>query len=140
MDGIALYQLLADVVLTLHAAIVAFVVGGLVLIVAGNLRGWHWVNARWFRAVHVATIAFVAAEAWLGIACPLTTLEAWLRDRAHEPIYAGSCVEHWLQRWLFYDLPGWMFTVAYTVFGLAIVATWWRYPPVRASKRADPAR
>ena len=132
MDDIALYQLFADVVLVLHASIVAFVVGGLVLVVAGNLRGWRWVNTRWFRATHLATIAFVAAEAWLGIACPLTAFEAWLRGRAQEPTYAGSCIEHWLQRWLFYDLPGWMFTVAYTLFGLAVIAAWWRYPPARA--------
>jgi hypothetical protein len=50
-----------------------------------------------------------------GIACPPTTLEAWLRGLAHEPTYGGSCTEHRLQR-LFHDLPGWMFTVAYTLF------------------------
>mgnify|MGYP001616081990 FL=1 len=34
------YQLLADAVLALHVAIVAFVVGGLLLVVIGNLRNW----------------------------------------------------------------------------------------------------
>jgi len=63
-----LYQLLADMVLVLHVAIVAFVVIGLVLIVAGNLRGWRWVNALWFRLAHLAAIAIVVAESWIGMA------------------------------------------------------------------------
>jgi len=128
------YQWLADLVLTLHATIVAFVIGGLVLIVAGNLRGWGWVNAIWFRALHVAAIAFVVAESWIGITCPLTTLEAWLREQAHEPSYAGSFLEHWLQRLIFYDAPTWMFTVAYTLFGLAVAAAWIRFPPSRSGR------
>ena len=43
------YQMFADLILLLHFAVVVFVVGGLVLIIAGNMRGWHWVNALWFR-------------------------------------------------------------------------------------------
>jgi hypothetical protein len=39
------YQLLADVVLVTHFAVVLFVIGGLVAIVAGNRYGWPFVNA-----------------------------------------------------------------------------------------------
>jgi uncharacterized protein DUF2784 len=123
------YQWLADLVLTLHSGIVVFVVGGLVLIVVGNLRGWNWVNAGWFRVAHLAAIGFVVLESWIGMTCPLTTLEAWLREQAHEPTYAGSFIEHWLQRLIFYDAPTWVFTLAYTLFALAAVLTWWRFPP-----------
>ena len=45
---------LADAVLLLHFGIVVFVVGGLVVIVAGNLRGWRWVNRWWWRLLHLA--------------------------------------------------------------------------------------
>ena len=38
------YCLLADAVLLLHFAVVAFVVGGLVLVPVGNMRHWRWVN------------------------------------------------------------------------------------------------
>ena len=127
-DGLP-YQLLADAVLALHVAIVGFVVGGLVVIVAGNLRCWRWVNGRGFRLAHLAAIAFVVAEAWLGVVCPLTTLEMWLRERAHAASYDGSFVEHWLQRVLYYQAPGWVFTLAYTLFGLAVAASWWVFPP-----------
>jgi Protein of Unknown function (DUF2784) len=73
----------------------------------------------------------VAAESWVGVVCPLTSFEMRLRARAHESVYGGSFVEHWLQRFLYYDAPVWVFTLAYTLFALAVVVTWWRYPPRR---------
>lgn len=128
-----LYQLLADAVLVLHVSLVLFVVGGLVLVVVGNLRSWAWVNAWWFRLAHLLTIGVVVAEAWWGVVCPLTTLEMWLRAQAHDSTYAGSFIEHWLQAVLFWQAPPWVFTVAYTLFGLAVAAAWWRFPPRRRS-------
>lgn len=123
------YQLLADVVLSLHVAIVAFVVGGLVLVVAGNLRAWRWVNALWFRLAHLAAIAVVVAEAWFGAVCPLTSLEMWLRAKARASTYAGSFIEYWFQRILYYEAPTWVFTVGYSLFGVVVAATWWYFPP-----------
>ena len=125
------YQLLADAVLVLHLGIVLFIVAGLALIVAGNLRGWRWANAWWFRVVHFAAIGIVVAQAWLGRICPLTTLETWLRGRAGEPSYSGSFIEHWVQRILFYDVPPSVFTLGYTLFGLLVLVAWWRFPPRR---------
>jgi len=125
----ARYQVLADVVLSLHVAIVAFVIGGLVVVIAGNLLAWRWVNALWFRLAHLGAIAMVVAESWFGVACPLTSLEMWLRAKAHETTYAGSFVEHWLQRILYYEAPAWVFTVSYSLFGLLVAATWYYFPP-----------
>lgn len=123
------HQLLADAVLVLHAAIVVFVVGGLVLIVVGNFRRWRWVNGFGFRLAHLAAIGIVAAQAWLGVICPLTTLEMWLRTEARAETYAGSFVEHWVQRFLYYDAPPWVFVLLYSLFGLLVLATWWYFPP-----------
>jgi hypothetical protein len=64
--------LLADVLLVVHFLIAAFILGGLLLVWLGAALGWRWVRNPWFRYLHVAAIAFVAAEAVLGIACPLT--------------------------------------------------------------------
>lgn len=125
------YQLLADIVLAAHVAVVAFVVCGLLLVLAGNFAGWRWVNAIGFRVAHLVAIAFVVAESWLGMVCPLTSLEAWLRTHARQTAYSGGFIEHWLQRLLYYDAPGWAFTAAYSLFGLAVVATWWYFPPRR---------
>lgn len=123
------YRLLADGVLSVHVAIVLFVVGGLVLVVAGNWWHWRWVNALWFRLLHLAAIAVVVAQAWLGMVCPLTTLEMWLRARAGQGTYGGSFIEYWLHRLLYYDAPTWVFTLAYSAFALATAAVWWRLPP-----------
>lgn len=122
------YPLLADLVLGLHVAIVAFVVGGLVLIVAGNLRGWRWVNALWFRLLHAGAIAVVAAQAWLGVACPLTTLEIWLRAQAGMATYSDSFIGHWLQSFLYFNAPTWVFTLVYTLFALLVAGVWIRFP------------
>ena len=125
------YQLLADAVLTLHLGVILFVLGGLILIVAGNLRGWCWVNSWSFRLVHLAAIAVVVAQAWLGRLCPLTTLESWLRVKAGSPSYTKSFIEHWIQQIIFYEAPAWVFTAAYTVFGMVVVIAWWYFPPGR---------
>jgi len=124
-----IHQLLADAVLILHVTIVLFVVGGLLLVVIGNARGWNWVNHLWFRLTHLGAIAVVVAEAALGVICPLTTLEMWLRAKAHATTYGGGFVEHWLQRLLYYDAPSWVFVAAYSGFGLLVVASWWYFPP-----------
>ena len=125
------YQLLADVVLCLHVAVVAFVIGGLVLVVAGNLRGWKWVNGVPFRLAHLAAIAVVVTQAWLGARCPLTMIEMGLRAKANESTYSDSFMEHWLQRLLYYDAPGWVFLAGYSLFGLLAAAAWWYFPPTR---------
>jgi len=123
------YQVLADAVLALHVAIVIFVVGGLVFIIVGNVRAWRWANALWFRLAHLVAIGVVVAESWFGVVCPLTALEMWLRARARATTYSGSFIEHWLGRMLYHEAPSWVFTTAYSLFGLVVAATWWCFPP-----------
>jgi hypothetical protein len=131
------YQLLADVVLSLHVAIVLFIVGGLIFIIVGNLRAWPGANAFGFRAAHLAAISVVVAEAWVGAICPLTTFEMWLRAKARATTYAGSFIEYWLQRVLYYDAPPWVFALAYSLFGLVVAATWWYFPPMFRPRTDD---
>ena len=125
------YRLLADAVLLLHFGVVVFVVAGLAAIVVGNLRGWRWVNGLWFRLAHLAAIGVVVVQSMLGRLCLLTVLESWLREQAGGAAYDRSFVEHWVQRVLFHEAPFWVFTVAYSVFGLLVLAAWWRFPPRR---------
>ena len=77
----------------------------------------------------LAAIAVVAAEAWLGVVCPLTTLEMWFRSRARAATYNGSFIEHWLQRLLYYDAPAWVFVLGYSMFGLLVAVAWFYIPP-----------
>ena len=125
------YRLLADAVLLLHFGIVLFVVLGLLVIVAGGLRGWRVTRSLAFRIAHLAAIAYVVAQAWLGAVCPLTTLEMWLRGQGGGSTYAGGFIEHWVHRVLFWEAPPWLFTLAYSLFGLAVLAAWWYFPPQR---------
>jgi polyferredoxin len=125
--------LLADLVLALHFAVVAFVVGGLAAILLGRGR-WRGTDRWSFRLAHLAAIGYVAAQQWLGAVCPLTTLEAWLRTRAGQAGYERSFVAHWLQRLLFYEAPDWVFTLAYTAFALLVAAAWWWFPPRRRAR------
>ncbi len=132
MSDAQLYQWLADGVLFLHVAVVAFVVLGLVLILIGGVRRWRWVRNRWFRFGHLGAILVVVAQAWLGVICPLTTLEMWLREQAGgEGVYTGSFIQHWLQALLYYEAPGWVFVLAYTLFAAVVIVAWWRLPPSR---------
>jgi len=117
--------------------VVVFIVGGLLAIVVGNRRGWRWVNGWWFRLVHLTAIGVVAAQAWLGAVCPLTTLESWLRVQSGASPYGRSFVEAWVQRLLFYEAPFWVFALAYTGFGLLVIVAWWRFPPRRITGSSD---
>lgn len=131
------YALLADMVLTLHAAVVLFIVGGLVLIFAGNQLGWRWVNGWWFRLAHLGAIAIVVGQAWLGLDCPLTTLEVLLRGPGDMGDHADGFIAYWLGRLLYYRLPAWVFVLAYSFFGALVMLAWWRYPPVRREAGSD---
>ena len=125
-------SLLADIVLIVHFAFVLFVVGGLVSIWIGAAAGWAWVRNFWFRAAHLAAIAFVASESLLGIWCPLTLWEDALRGAREEK----SFVARWIHRLMFYDFPEWMFAVAYVLFALVVAATWWWIRPHQRKRGA----
>jgi len=139
MPGIfppAVYGVFADAVLIFHVSIVAFVIGGLIVVLLGNQLAWQWVNNFWFRISHLGAIGFVVIESWFGITCPLTIFETWLRTMAGESGYGAGFVEHWLQRLLFYAAPSWVFILAYTVFALIVLYVWRRYPPQPEKERS----
>jgi hypothetical protein len=87
------YGLLADSVLLAHAAFVAFVVlGGLLVL--------RWPRLAW---VHLPVVAWGAGIEFTGGICPLTPLENRLRALAHEQGYAGGFVEHYVFGLLYPD-------------------------------------
>lgn len=128
----AVAGLLADAVLVLHVAIVAFVLLGLVAIPLGAWRRWRWVRGIRWRAAHVLLMLFIALQAWMGALCPLTVWEQALRRRAGEASFDESFVEHWLARLIFLDAPWWAFVAAYTAVAAGLVLAWFAVPPRRA--------
>ena len=125
--------MLADLILILHACVVLFNVGGLMLIVIGGPLGWRWVRHRGFRIAHVSLMGFVTVETILGMTCPLTLLEDWLRDVAT----GAGFVQRWTSAMIYWSAPLWVFALLYTAFLLAILAAWLAWPPA-ASKRQTP--
>ncbi len=124
-----MYTAAADAILILHALFVAFVIFGLLLILAGGIRGWLWVRNFWFLVAHLLAIGVVVLQSWLGILCPLTSWEMALRERAGETAYDSSFVAHCLQRILFYQALEWVFIVSYTLFAALVLASWfWIHP------------
>ncbi len=111
--------LAADALLVVHFALAAFIVGGLVLVWIGAACGWWWVHNPWYRYAHLAAIVFVAAEALLGYACPLTVWEDLLRGGIRPESFVGR----WVVRLLYYQAPEWVFAVLYAVWAGATVAT-----------------
>lgn len=124
-------DLAADFVLMAHFAFVLFVVGGFALIWIGALLHWEFVRSYRFRAIHLAAICFVAAEAIGGIVCPLTRWEDYLRGTLSDT----SFVARWVHRLMFYNLPEWVFTVMYLCFAGAVALTLWLVPPRRRTAR-----
>ncbi|SDJ98693.1 DUF2784 domain-containing protein [Microbulbifer yueqingensis] len=129
MKAEVLYALAADAILVTHVVFVAFVICGLLCIVAGKLRAWSWVRNPWFRLAHLIAIVIVVLQSWLGAICPLTIWEMALRERAGDTVYAGSFISHWLGRILYYRIPDWVFILCYTGFGALVVFCWFWVRP-----------
>jgi len=81
-----LYRVLADLVLVVHAAFVAFAL-------LGALMALRW---RWLPWLHVPAVAWGAFVELSGRVCPLTPLENSLRLEAGSASYSGDFIEHYL--------------------------------------------
>src|SRR5579871_4829817 len=111
--------MIADAILVVHFLIVLFIVGGLIAVWLGAALAWQWIRNRWFRYAHLAAIIFVAGEALIGMACPLTVWEDMLRGGARPDSFIGR----WVRAVLFYQAPEWVFTVAYVAWAGATLLT-----------------
>ena len=86
-----LQRVLADFVLVLHAAFVAFAV-------LGGLLALRWPRVAW---LHLPAAAWGAIVELTGSICPLTPLESALRVAAGGEGYPGGFLEHWLDALLY---------------------------------------
>jgi len=121
--------MLADLIVVTHMAYVSFVVFGLVAVLVGVVFRWKWVRNPWFRGIHLVAIGIVVAEALAGIPCPLTVWERELRTLAGQVGYQGDFIGYWTHQLLFYRAEPWVFTLVYTLFGLAVLAAFVLAPP-----------
>jgi uncharacterized protein DUF2784 len=81
-----IYYLLANIVLILHLAFVAFVL-------FGALLALKWKKLMW---VHPLAVSWGALTEFAGIVCPLTPLEDGLRRLGGAGGYEGGFIEHYV--------------------------------------------
>jgi hypothetical protein len=123
--------LLGQAVLAVHLVVIAFNVAGLVVIPLGAALGWAWVRVAWLRALHLALLAVVAAQALLGRACLLTDWQdALTGGGAEDPL-----IMRWVNSLIYWPLPSWVFAAAYAAAFAYVVALWWLVPPRRGILR-----
>lgn len=125
----------ADIILVIHALVVAFNVVGLAAIWVGAVLKWRWIRNFWFRTIHLGLIGIVAAGSLIGIVCPLTVLEDALRQTG--PPQSGF-IQRWVSRLLYYDFPASAFTITYVLFALIVLLTFIAIKPERRAALPAP--
>ncbi len=81
-----LFRLLADTLVGLHLAFVAFVA-------AGGFLALRWRRLAW---LHIPAALWGAVIEFMGWVCPLTPLENQVRRLAGETGYQGGFIEHYV--------------------------------------------
>ena len=103
------YRLLADLVVILHLAFVAFAL-------FGGLLALKWKRIVW---LHVPAALWAAAIEFGGWVCPLTPLETWLREQGGETGYRSDFIEHYILPLLY---PASLTREMQVVLGVAVLA------------------
>jgi hypothetical protein len=108
-----LFAVLASLVLLLHLAWIV-------------LLGWLVTRRRpWLRWLHIGSLLWalcVEAGPW---PCPLTILEQGLEGHAGSGAYQGSFIVHYLETFIYPDVPQWLLTWFGPVVCVAIFAIHW---------------
>ncbi len=122
---------LAIVVLVIHLGIIAFNVVGLIMIPWGGIRGWSFIGNFWLRLIHLVSLSIVVLQALLGQACFLTLWQAQLSVHAAKVGAPAPLIAHWIDGFVFWSIPLWVFTLIYAAVWIYVVALWWIFPPRR---------
>lgn len=115
MQGVGL----ANAILAVHLAVIAFNVAGLIVIPLGAWLGWRIVRIGWLRLLHLGLLAVVAAQALAGRACILTIWQNELTGNRQMP---EPMVMQWVDRVIYWNLPVWVFALIYSLAFLYVVA------------------
>ena len=128
----------ADAVLALHLGYILFTVGGEAAVLLGALLGWRWIRNRALRLMHLAAVALVAVESFVGALCPLTVWEYRLREAAGDAVgERAGLVARIIRAFIYYDFPAWFFVALYAAWTGVVLVTLFAIPP-RPSRRRRP--
>jgi hypothetical protein len=132
-----IYGFLADVIVVIHCAYIAFVLLGQAGITLGWVLKWQWVRNPWLRVAHLAAIGFVAFEAAIDMVCPLTVWENQLRTLAGQGARPGTFMGRLFHDLIFVSLPSRYFDWMYFGFAALVLATFVLCPPRFRSQRSE---
>ena len=106
------YSALATLVLFVHALFIVWVVFGAFLARTRPL----------LRRLHIASLIWGVLTEFLPWPCPLTLLENWLEQRAGIEPYQGGFLLHYLDRFVYPDVPASVLTAAAVIVCLLNLA------------------
>ena len=118
-------MLAAEAVLAAHLVVIGFNIFGLVAIPLGGWLGWRFVRVRWWRWLHLASMAVVAVQALAGRACLLTLIQGHLEGGQGAP---APLIMSFVNRLIYWPLPIWAFSAAYVLLFAYVVALMWLVP------------
>ena len=78
--------LLADLIVVLHLGFIVFAA-------LGGLLVFKWPRLVW---LHLPAVMWAAITEFMGLICPLTPLENWLRQQAGTDPYQSGFISHYL--------------------------------------------
>ena len=81
-----MYLLFADLIVILHLGFIVFAA-------LGALLAFKWPRLVW---LHLPAVIWAAITEFMGLICPLTPLENWLRQQAGADSYQTSFISHYL--------------------------------------------
>jgi hypothetical protein len=117
----SIWRALADAVVGVHYAYVAYMVGG-------GFLAWRWRRTIW---LHVAAVIWAVLIVATKVPCPLTALQNHFRENAGLPPLSSSFINVYI-RGTFY--PADQQTLARAVVAVVVLASWFGY--IRLRRRA----
>ena len=117
--------MLADIILILHFLVVIFITVGFLLVPIGYYYDLSWIKIFKIRLFHFGLMFLVTFETLVGITCPLTSIENYLRGINN----SKSFISFWIEKIIYWDFPTSFFMFLYFVFLGWTLLMWKIYPP-----------
>ena len=123
-----MHLLLAELIVILHLLFIVFAMFGGLLVI-------KWPRLVW---LHIPVVVWGALTEFLGLICPLTPLEIWLRQQAGADPYQGGFISHYLMPLIYPPglTPGmqWLLGGGLVIFNILIYTWVYRRGHPRARK------
>ncbi len=110
---------LAEAILGIHLAIIAFNILGLIVIPLGAWLGWRLVRIAWLRLLHLGVLAIVAGQALANRPCFLTIWQNSLAGNVKTP---PPLMMRWVNGIVYWPVPIWGFAIIYSAVFLYVLA------------------